>query len=71
MTHIDMSQSAKSYFCARRYDPFPREGGVGHCWVAERSFGINPPPILPRWTFKSAKIIFNEGASNNAVPAWF
>ena len=23
MTHIDMSQSAKSYFRARRYDPFP------------------------------------------------
>ena len=24
MTHIDMSQSAKSYFRARRYDPFPQ-----------------------------------------------
>ena len=23
MTHIDMSQSAKSYFHERRYDPFP------------------------------------------------
>ena len=23
MTHIDMSQSAWSYFRARRYDPFP------------------------------------------------
>ena len=25
MTHIDMSQSAKSYVRARRYDPFPPE----------------------------------------------
>ena len=28
MTHIDMSQSAKSYFRTRRYDPFPKNGPV-------------------------------------------
>ena len=31
MTHINMSQSAKYYFCARSYDPFPSGYHVHNC----------------------------------------